>query len=140
MNAKCCRVEDLSYEKRRMIDNSLDAKSIYLTVESSGMDPKSKTVYYQIEVGVFIEGNINIHVVTLRYSQLSLLNSELTKSKSEWFQNSQIVFPPKSWIQKSDPTFLSDRLEKLKLYLECLTKIPNITSNSTFKEMFKLKF
>ena len=126
----------LSQSKKSQLHQSANEKPFYIHIKSYAMDKTVGATFYLLEFGVKDNDSVQIHPISVRFSQLDKLDKIIRRN----FINSSVLdkFPPKKYIFNTDKNFLKKRSEDLQNYLASLTKLPKILEFEEFRRFFNL--
>ena len=120
----------LSPEKRSLLISSKTIPKCYLTL--TGYNIETDFISYALEIGKMQpnEKECITRTKRTRYSQLLNLYENLSRDESLKFKFR--YFPPKKWFNNLSIETAEERLKELKLFVESLTRYPNIMQNIYF--------
>jgi hypothetical protein len=100
------------------------------------LDPTTKAVAYEIEVGIRKGQVVRVSRIQRRYSALAHFDAEIRPL----FKKSRFLrpFPPKKTFGNTKPDFVSGRAEKLQIYLTNLLRVTGIVSTPAFLSAFDI--
>lgn len=128
--------DDMSSVKKSQLHTSVGTYPFYLNIESFFIDKETQITYYVVQFGVQIDSEIVVKNKHLRYSELYRLHKEIEKliPNNTNFPD----FPKKKIFGNKKINFLKQRMNELNQYISCLTQIPNIMENHTFRKTFSI--
>ena len=127
-------LKTLSPFKMRLLTQAVTNPPFFIDILE--FDIMNDFISYKCEICIQKLCNIHVLYYNTRYSKLLLLYNEL-KGK---FCGNDPGFPPKIWFHNVTNQVGKLRMEGMKPFINSINKIPNVLSNTIFKQVFPIDF
>lgn len=129
-------ISSLPLRKQKLLANSPLATPTYISIEGHHYDSTVCAIIYEIQVGLQCGHDVITENLKARFSDFEKLDKALRPILDKNHYCCQL--PPKRWFGNTEESFVCEREESLRNYIEHFLSNPEISKSKEFQSFFHL--